>query len=99
MLSCCNAALRLSSGHASHFMFHRARRAFESGKSKNWHRILSIGFRGVSAESLQRGDYADEDVGVPSGNISAFSRAGCYVLEFSKSSAHHKLEIAHIESW
>jgi hypothetical protein len=42
---------------------------------------------------------ADEDVGVPSGNISAFSRAGCYVLDFSKSSAHHKLEIAHIESW
>jgi hypothetical protein len=42
---------------------------------------------------------ADEDVGVPSGNISAFSRTGCYVLEFSKSSAHHKLEIAHIESW
>jgi hypothetical protein len=70
MLSCCNAALRLSSGHASHFMFHRARRAFESGKSKNWHRILSIGFRGVSAESLQRGDYADEDVGVPRENFS-----------------------------
>ena len=41
---------------------------------------------------------ADEDVGVPSGNISAFSRTGCYGLEFSKSSAHHKLEIAHIES-
>jgi hypothetical protein len=99
MLSCCNAALRLSSGHASHLIFHCARRAFESGRRKNWRRILSIGFRGVSAESLQRGDDADEDVGVPSGNISAFSRTGCYVLEFSKSSAHHKLEIAHIESW
>jgi hypothetical protein len=42
----------------------------ESGKSKNWHRILSIGFRGVSAEFLQRGDDADEDVGVPRENFS-----------------------------